>query len=77
MRRFWSRRSLSIRLRARPSSWNPFRRGKLSIGRACELLGLDRVAFAQRAAALDIPYFQMTKEDWELEKKTIDTWLRS
>ena len=49
-----------------------FRRDKLSVGRACELLGLDRIAFAQRAAALDIPYFQMTKEDWELEKKTIE-----
>lgn len=54
-----------------------FRRGKISTGRACELLSLDRVAFARRAAELDIPYFQMTKDDWEAEKATIDAWLRS
>ena len=54
-----------------------FRRGKISTGKACELLGLDRVAFARRAAELDIPYFQMTKQDWETEKATIDEWLKS
>ena len=54
-----------------------FRRGKISTGKACELLGLDRAAFAQRAAELDIPYFQMTKQDWETEKTTIDEWLKS
>ena len=51
-----------------------FRRGKVSIGKACGLLGLDRVAFARRAAELDIPYFQMTKEDWAAEKASIDAW---
>ena len=54
-----------------------FRRGKVSIGKACGLLGLDRVAFARRAAELDIPYFQMTKEDWAAEKASIDAWPRS
>ena len=54
-----------------------FRRGRISTGKACELLGLDRVAFAQRAAALDIPYFQMTREDWQREQATIEAWLRS
>jgi hypothetical protein len=54
-----------------------FRRGKTSSGKACALLGLDRVAFARRASELDIPYFQMTKEDWESEKATIDAWLKS
>jgi len=54
-----------------------FRRGKVSTGKACKLLFLDRVAFARRAAELDIPYFQMTKEDWEAEKASIDGWLRS
>ena len=54
-----------------------FRRGKLSIAKACELLTLDRLAFARRAAELDIPYFQMTKEDWAAEKASIDAWLRS
>jgi predicted HTH domain antitoxin len=54
-----------------------FRRGKISTGKACELLSLDRLAFAQRAAELGIPYFQMTKEEWEDEKVTIDAWPRS
>lgn len=54
-----------------------FRRGRVSIGKACELLSLDRVAFARRAAERDIPYFQMTKEDWDTEKASIDAWLRS
>lgn len=54
-----------------------FRRGKISIGRACELLSLDRAAFAQRAAELDIPYFQTTKDDWKADKVTVDAWLPS
>jgi predicted HTH domain antitoxin len=54
-----------------------FRRDRLSIGKACELLSLDRVAFARRAAELDIPYFQMTKEDWATERASIDSWLQS
>ena len=54
-----------------------FRRGKVSTGRACELLGLERTAFAQRAADLGIPYFLMSKEDWEAEKATIDAWDQS
>ena len=54
-----------------------FRRGKLSTGRACKLLSLDRVAFARRASELGIPYFLMNKEDWEAEKASIDAWQRS
>jgi len=51
-----------------------FRRGRISTGKACELLSLDRLAFAKRAAELDIPYFQMTKEEWQAEKASIDAW---
>ena len=54
-----------------------FRRGRLSIGRACGLLSLDRAAFARRADELDIPYFQMTAEDWAAEKASIDSWRKS
>ena len=54
-----------------------FRRGKVSAAKACELLGLDRVSFARRAGELDIAYFQMTKEDWEAEKATLDGWPQS
>jgi hypothetical protein len=35
------------------------------------------VAFARRASELGIPYFLMSKEDWESEKASIDAWLRS
>lgn len=54
-----------------------FRRGRLSIGKASFLLGLSRVAFAQRAATLGIPYFLMNREDWSSEQATIEAWLRS
>ena len=54
-----------------------FRRGKLSTGKASKLLSLDRAAFARRASELGIPYFLMSKEDWEAEKATLDAWLRS
>ncbi len=54
-----------------------FRRGRISTGKACELLRLDRVAFARRASELEIPYFLMNKDDWNAEKATIDAWLRS
>lgn len=54
-----------------------FRRGKISTEKACELLSLDRLAFARRAAELGIPYFQMTNEDWGDEKAMVDAWPRS
>ena len=54
-----------------------FRRGRLSIGKACELLGLTREVFARRAADLGIPYFLMTKADWAAELSTIEAWPRS
>jgi len=54
-----------------------FRRGRVSIGKACDLLAVTREAFAQRAAELGIPYFLMSKADWEAELSTIDRWRRS
>ena len=54
-----------------------FRRGRLSIGKACELLRLTREAFARRADELGIPYFLMDKADWAVELSTIDRWRQS
>ena len=54
-----------------------FRRGRLSIGKACELLHLTREAFAQRAADLGIPYFLMNKADWTADLATIEAWRQS
>jgi len=54
-----------------------FQRGKISSGRACELLGLERMDFMKRAAELGVPVYLTTEEEWEREKATIDSWLRS
>ncbi len=54
-----------------------FRRGTISIGKACRLLEVSRVDFARRVSELGIPYFLMAKEDWEAEKATLDAWSKS
>ncbi len=54
-----------------------FRRGRLSVGRACDLLHLSRDAFSQRASELGIPYFLMSRGDWAVELATIEAWRRS
>lgn len=54
-----------------------FRRGKVSTGKACELLGLDRMAFVRRADELGVPVYLTTDEEWKVEKATVDAWLKS
>jgi predicted HTH domain antitoxin len=54
-----------------------FRRGRVSIGKACALLRLPREAFARRADDLGIPYFLINKDDWAAELATIEAWRRS
>ena len=44
-----------------------YRRGSISSGRAAEVLGLQRLEFLRRAAALDIPYFRFTEDEWAAE----------
>lgn len=51
-------------------------RGKTSSGKACELLGLDRMAFMRRAGELGVPVYLTTEEEWVREKATIDSWLK-
>ena len=53
-----------------------FRRRKVSTGKACELLGVDRLEFLRRANEHDIPVYLTTEEEWEREKATIDSWLK-
>jgi predicted HTH domain antitoxin len=53
-----------------------FRRGKISAGKACELLGLERLDFVRRAGELGVPVYLTTEEEWEREKATIDSWLK-
>ncbi len=54
-----------------------FQRGKISSGKACELLGLARMDFMRRANELGVPIYLTTEAEWEREKATIDSWLKS
>jgi predicted HTH domain antitoxin len=54
-----------------------FQRGKISSGKACELLGLERMTFIRRANELGVPVYLTTEEEWVREKATIDSWLKS
>ena len=53
-----------------------FRRRKVSTGKACELLGVDRLDFLRRANEHSVPVYLTTEEEWEREKATIDSWLK-
>jgi predicted HTH domain antitoxin len=44
-----------------------YRQGKISSGRAGELLGMARFSFVQYASQLGISYFDMTEEEWQAE----------
>ena len=46
-----------------------FRRGTISSGKASQLLGMSRGQFIAHAADLGIPFFEMTEDEWESERK--------
>jgi predicted HTH domain antitoxin len=48
-----------------------YRQGKVSSGKAAELLGLPRVAFITYASGLGIPFFDMTDEEWKAESEAV------
>ena len=54
-----------------------FRAGRVSSGRACELLGLDHDGFLRLANRFDVPVYLTTEDEWEREKATINAWLES
>jgi len=54
-----------------------YRRDVISSGKAAELLGMQRLDFIRYSGELGIPYFRMSKEEWEREKATVDAWLKS
>lgn len=54
-----------------------YRRGTISSGRAAILLGMPRIDFIKHASSLGIPYIDMTPEEWEAEKRAIESWRRS
>jgi predicted HTH domain antitoxin len=51
-----------------------FRRGKVSAGKACELLRLDRAAFIRRANEHNVPVYLTTEKEWEADLTTLDSW---
>jgi predicted HTH domain antitoxin len=48
-----------------------YRRSVISSGKAAELLAMPRVAFIQYASKLGIPYFDMTKEELDDERREL------
>jgi predicted HTH domain antitoxin len=48
-----------------------YRRGLLSSGKGAELLGMNRVAFIHYTGRLGIPFFRMTKDEWEEEARQV------
>ena len=50
-----------------------YRRGTISSGKAAELLGMSRWEFIHHASQLGIPYFAMTADEWEAERKRSET----
>ena len=50
-----------------------YRRGTISSGKAAELLGMSRWEFIHHASQLGIPYFAMTEDEWEAERKRSET----
>jgi len=50
-----------------------YRRGILSSGKAAELLDMPRFDFVRYASDMGIPYFRMTKEEWEAEQAAADS----
>jgi len=50
-----------------------YRRGTISSGKAAELLSMSRWEFIHHASRLGIPYFAMTGDEWEAERKRSET----
>ena len=45
-----------------------YRQAVISSGKAAELLGMGRKEFIQYSSRLGIPFFRMTREQWETER---------
>jgi len=49
-----------------------YREGKISSGKAAEILGMDRFEFIRYAGKKGIPYIRMTSEELEEEVKLLE-----
>ncbi len=45
-----------------------YRQQIISSGKAAELLGMERLQFIQYSGRLGIPFFDMSAEEWEIER---------
>lgn len=50
-----------------------YRRKTITSGKAAALLGMDRFDFIRFASGLGIPFFDMSKAEWEAELALIET----
>ena len=50
-----------------------FRRGAISSGKAADLLAMSRWEFVRYASRLGIPFFDMTEDEWRLERLQAQT----
>jgi predicted HTH domain antitoxin len=46
-----------------------YRRGVISSGKGAQLLGMPRQEFVHYASRQGIPFFEMTADEWERERK--------
>lgn len=46
--------------------------GKISSGKAGQLLNMPRFAFVNYASRLGIPFFSITEDEWESEKEILN-----
>jgi predicted HTH domain antitoxin len=50
-----------------------YRRHVLSRGKAAELLGMSLLDFLRHASSLGIPYIDLSIDEWEAERKLIES----
>lgn len=50
-----------------------YRRHTISVGRAAELLAMDKLDFIRWSGSLGIPYFDLTLEAWDRELTLMDS----
>jgi predicted HTH domain antitoxin len=50
-----------------------YRRHAVSVGRAAKFLDLDQLAFIRWSGERGVPFFDMTDEDWEQERRAIES----
>jgi predicted HTH domain antitoxin len=48
-----------------------YRQGKVSSGKAAQLLGMPRWEFVPFASRLGLPFFDMTADEWEVERNLV------